>query len=95
MILPPSSIGKKPRRKGNSEKMPNDMSLLITLPPKQVAALSPVEVQQLIEEKVAKAIQATEQKQLSLPSPSENLQSPQSQDIINTKATTVRMPCKE
>ncbi|OWM70446.1 hypothetical protein CDL15_Pgr011922 [Punica granatum] len=50
----------KPRHEGNSEKLPNDMPSLIILPPRPVAALSPREVQRLIEEKVAKAIQATE-----------------------------------
>ncbi|PKI42317.1 hypothetical protein CRG98_037288 [Punica granatum] len=61
------------------------MPSLITIPPGLAAVLSPKEVQRLIGEKVAKAIQATERKQLGLPSLNENLESPISQDILNTK----------
>ncbi|PKI48425.1 hypothetical protein CRG98_031177 [Punica granatum] len=61
------------------------MPSLITLPSRPVAVLSPEEVQSLIEEKAAKAIPATKRKELGLPSPNENLQSPLSQDIFNTK----------
>ncbi|PKI38101.1 hypothetical protein CRG98_041507, partial [Punica granatum] len=75
----------KSRHEGNSAKLPSNMPSLITPLPRPIVALSLEEVQRLIEEKVAKAIQAIERKQLSLPSPSMNLQSPLSQDILNTK----------
>ncbi|PKI36758.1 hypothetical protein CRG98_042860 [Punica granatum] len=61
------------------------MPTLIKIPPGPVATLSLEEVQRLTEEKAAKAIQATEWKQLSLPSPNENLESPLLLDILNTK----------
>ncbi|OWM63186.1 hypothetical protein CDL15_Pgr010586 [Punica granatum] len=61
------------------------MPMLIKIPPGSVATLSLEEVQRLTEEKAAKAIQATEWKQLSLPSPNENLESPLLLDILNTK----------
>ncbi|PKI31391.1 hypothetical protein CRG98_048217 [Punica granatum] len=75
----------KSRREGNFAKLPSNMSSLITPLPGPVVALSLEEVRRLIEEKVAKAIQAIKRKQLSLPSPSENLQSHLSQDILNIK----------
>ncbi|PKI38702.1 hypothetical protein CRG98_040910 [Punica granatum] len=82
-MSPHPSVGQNLATKGT--RLPSGMPSLIILPPRLVAAYFLEEIQRLIKEKVAKAIQATKRKQLGFPSPNKNLQSLLSQNILNTK----------